>query len=398
VFTAPVDLSSSAANPQVATDPDGDSVFAWEFTANRVQMRTMSSAGVLGPVLEGGSASGTADFEPRVAIDDQGDAVFAFTRLSSTEGVLARRLRAGDVSLSGLIAISPANQGVSAPEIATDANGDTVFTWVNFEAFSHPRVQARVMSSRGVLGPIRNLSALNQDGRAPQVAMDAAGNSVIAWVREDGVDGDNDIVQARTMTVNSSLGPTVNVSNSGGRAFAPDVATDEDGDTTFTWLRFDGVRDRAQARQMSAGGTLTGPVTLTAGQSALTPHVATDLDGDSVFTWEINATNDRIQTRSLSSAGTLGAVRNVTTSNESLAPQVASADSGASVFTWLRFDGAFDRAQVRTMNAAGTLAATVDLSAAGADAESPQVAIAATTGDVAATWERSGVVQASTGP
>ena len=50
------------------------------------------------------------------------------------------------------------------------------------------------------------------------------------------------------------------------------------------------------------------------------------------------------------------------------------------------------------MTAAGALGGITDLSAAGADADAPQVAMSATTGDIAVTWTRAGVVQASTGP
>jgi hypothetical protein len=217
VFTVVPDVASGglgAANPQVATDANGDSALTWEFdvsaTEQRVQARTMPPSGALGPVhdLSGGDFD---DFGPRVAIDAQGDSVFAWTRPSPSNAVLARRLSAGASTPGPAFQVSPGgvpNPGVSAPEVATDANGDTVFTWVNLGSFTGiDRVQARTMTSRGVLGTIRNVSPSGQIASHPQVATDASGDSVITWVREDGVDGDNDIVQARTMTVNGSLGP-----------------------------------------------------------------------------------------------------------------------------------------------------------------------------------------------
>jgi hypothetical protein len=69
-----------------------------------------------------------------------------------------------------------------------------------------------------------------------------------------------------------------------------------------------------------------------------------------------------------------------------------------SALVWLRFDGTNDRVQARPMTAAGAFGSTSDLSAAGADAETPQISMASTTGTAAATWERNGVVQASRGP
>jgi hypothetical protein len=400
-FSAPVDLASTAANPQIATDGDGDSAITWEFGAGggRVQARTMSATGTLGPVLELGSASDTTDRLPRVAIDASGDAVFMWV---ANNFVLGRRLSAaGTLGPTFQISLGGQTGPFSSPDVATDLNGDTVFTWVNNGSFlSGPRVQARTMTKRGVLGTVRNVSPAGERGTDVQVAADDSGDSVLTWVHEDGVDGDNDVVQARTMTVNGSLGAITDLSAAAGRAFAPQVATDADGDTTFTWLRFDGIRDRVQARTMNSAGVLAATFNITTGgTSATDPVVATDATGDSVFAFErFEAPTDRIQARTRI-GGALSAITNLSaTPGEAFAPQVASNDAGASALVWLRFDGTNDRVQARPMTAAGAFGSTSDLSAAGADAETPQIAMASTTGTAAATWERNGVVQASRGP
>ena len=87
-WTAPQDVSATAANPQVAMDANGDSALAWEFGAvnGRVQGRTMTAAGALAPVFELGSAGDTtADF-PRVATDATGDSVFMWAKGPSCWG------------------------------------------------------------------------------------------------------------------------------------------------------------------------------------------------------------------------------------------------------------------------------------------------------------------------
>jgi len=399
-FSPPVDLAATAANPQIATDGDGDSAITWEFgpSGGRVQARTMSATGTLGSVLELGSTSDTTDRFPRVAIDTQGDAVFMWVNSSF---VLGRRLSAAGTLGPAFQISRPGDPGpFFAPDVATDLNGDTVFTWVTNSSFSGSRVQARTMTKRGVLGTIRNVSPAGEIGTHPQVASDDSGDSVLTWVHEDGVDGDNDVVQARTMTVNGSLGPIADLSAAAGRAFAPQVATDADGDTTFTWLRFDGIRDRVQARTMNPAGVLAATFNITtSGTSATDPALATDATGDSVFAFErFEAPTDRIQARTRI-GGVLSGITNLSAvGGEAFQPQVASNDAGASVLVWLRFDGTNDRVQARPMTAAGAFGSTSDLSAAGADAEAPQVSMASTTGTAAATWERNGVVQASRGP
>lgn len=398
-FSAPVDLvGANAANPQVATDANGDSAIAWEITGlNDVQARTVSSAGVLGPVLDLSVGAGNADIDVHAAIDSLGNTVFVWNRITPGDpGIIMRRLSATGT-------LGPASEitfgipgGFSDPQVATDSNGDTVFTWNN-----GGRVQAKTMTSRGVLGSLRNVSPVNEAADGGEVASDATGDSVITWELDQGGDGDNDVVQARTISVNGSLGPVLAVSAPGQRAFAPQVATDGDGDTKFAWLRFDGNRDRVQARTMSAGGVLGTITNITSsGPSAIAPQVATDVDGDSALTWERHEGGfDRAQARTMSDTSVLGAITNLSsTGGEAFGQQVASAASGASAYTWLRFDGTVDRVQARTMNAAGTFAGVVDLSAAGVDAEAPQVAMAATTAAIVVTWERAGAIQFSKGP
>jgi hypothetical protein len=405
-FGAPVDVASGglgAANPQVAADATGDSALTWELEASgtdqRVQARTLSAAGALGTVHELGSTTGTTDRFARVATDRAGDSVFAWARSEPSDSVLGRRLSASG-TLSSIFGISSGGGPFSALDVATDRNGDTVFTWVNL-GFFPARVQARTLSASGAFSPIRNVSPAGEIGSQPQVATDRSGDSVITWVLEDGVDGDGDIVQARQISVNGSLGPIKDLSAPAGRAFAPQVATDEDGDVAFTWLRFDGNRDRAQGRTMTSAGALGSTFTLTpSGPSARDPQVAIDVDGDSVFTWQrFEGDADRVQARTRTAAGVLGAITNLSAAGEdAYAPRVASRDNGESVFVWLRFDGANDRVQARTMSAGGALGAVQTVSAAGADALTPQVAIGSSSGPAVATWELAGVVQASRGP
>src|SRR4051812_18977958 len=75
------------------------------------------------------------------------------------------------------------------------------------------------------------------------------------------------------------------LSDAGQSALFPQVAVDADGDAVFTWRRDDGSGNfccfRAQARARSAAGTLSAVQTLpTGGRDAFDPHVAVDPDGD----------------------------------------------------------------------------------------------------------------------
>ena len=149
---------------------------------------------MLGSTLEIGGPSDTTDYGADVAIDSQGDAVFAYAD-SNFDSIIARRLSAtGTLATPQSIASNMINQP-SPPDIASDANGDTVVAWINTGNFTGHRVQARTMNSRGVLGQTRTVSpsyAGNQPVVDQHVATDASGDSVVIWTHLDGLDGETD--------------------------------------------------------------------------------------------------------------------------------------------------------------------------------------------------------------
>jgi hypothetical protein len=82
---------------QVAVDDDGDAVFTWSITRNGaginehgvVEARTLSAAGVLGPIQEV-STTGFSSGTPRVAVDSDGDAVVTWSNLATRTNSLLR--------------------------------------------------------------------------------------------------------------------------------------------------------------------------------------------------------------------------------------------------------------------------------------------------------------------
>ena len=128
-FSPPVTLSKPGATaPQIASDADGDAVAVWSNSENRVRARTISAAGVLGPVPT----------------------------------------------------LSAAGQSVAYPQIASDADGDAVAVWRGWDAGSDYRIQARQISAAGTLGAIETLSGYVEE--APQIASDADGDAVAVWL------------------------------------------------------------------------------------------------------------------------------------------------------------------------------------------------------------------------
>ena len=87
---------------------------------------------------------------------------------------------------------------------------------------------------RGRLRPRVDLSAAGQAAMAPQVAMDADGNTHYVWVRWNGTNG---IVQTRRRAADGTLGAVQDLSAAGGDALSAQVAVGPDGSAHFVWQR-----------------------------------------------------------------------------------------------------------------------------------------------------------------
>ncbi len=391
-WTNPLTLSGagqSVTDPQVAVDADGDAVFAWarsDGTNQRIEARGRSAAGALGAV-QSISAAGQDASSPRVAIADDGDAVFVWARSDGTDQRIQARARSAAGVLGPVQTLSPAGRNAFQPEVAIDDDGDAVFAWRLFDG-TNQVIQGRVRSAAGAVGALLSLSAAGQNAFNPQVAIDDDGDAVFTWERSDGV---NQRVEARARAAGGSLSAVQLLSAAGRDAGAPQVAIDDDGDAVFTWERSDGTNQRIQARARSAAGVLGAIENLSGpGENASVPQVAVDADGDAVFTWErSDGTNQRIQARARSAIGALSGVQTLSVAGQDAeAPQVAVDADGDAVFVWERVDNSGnERIQAQTRSAAGALGVVQTLSVAGRDAHFAQVAID-DDGEAAATWQR----------
>jgi hypothetical protein len=349
------DAGEDASMPQVAVDADGDAVLTWrrfDGTNNRIQARARSAAGTLSPV-ETLSTSGRNADTPQVAVDPAGDAVFSWSRSDGTNWRAQVRARSADGTLSAVKHLSPIAGNAFYPQVGVDAGGDAVFVWERYDG-ANWRVQTLARSAAGTLSPVQTLSDAGQSALFPQVAVDDDGDAAFTWRRFDGSGAFCCFrAQARARSAAGTLSAVQTLSSSGRTAFDPHVAVDADGDAVFTWVRDDASDTsccfRVQAKARSAAGILSGVQNLSeAGQNAQWPRVAVDAGGDAVFTWErSDGTNVRIQARTRSATGALSRpVRTLSSAGQDAkTPQVAVNTTGDAVATWRRSDGTNTRIQ-----------------------------------------------------
>lgn len=374
-----------ALGAQVAADNRGNAVYAWSSSdpaaANgRVQMRTRSAKGVLGPIVD--LSDGTSDaFDVHVAVNARGAAAFSWVEFDAANGVSVKTRSRSTRGVLGPVAdVSEPGADAFELRVAISTAGNVMVTWTAFDLTTFRlQAKARSRSASGELGAVGQLGDPALDSFGSQVAIDEAGAAVFAWTQGDPATG-RTRVQARKRSTTGALGPIADLSDAARNVADVRLAVEGDGDAVFGWLVFDDVTFRAavQTRSRSRSGRL-GPIgdLSASADDAWDPALAVDDDGDAVVTWWVpGPTGARVEARSRSARGLIGP--RVTLSagaDDGYEPQVAVSGDGDAVFTWLAFNRDGVRVQARSRSHRGLLGPRMDLSRPAQDAFSAQIDI-----------------------
>jgi hypothetical protein len=344
------DSGQDAFNPKVAVDPAGDATIVWsryDGSNWRIQARTLSQFGVVGVAPIAVSDTGVSGSEPQVGVDAAGNAVITWIANDGVTDRIQTRTLTPAGALGPVLEVSTPGRNTWEPRLAVAPTGDTVLTWIEFDG-TNERIYANTLSAAGVLGGPVSISAAGQDGHYSEVATDAAGNARLVWMRFDGVD---DRVQTRSLSAAGVRGAVTTLSDPGGSANFPQLSIDPAGNTFFAWQRFDGTEDRAQFSTLSAGGVFGMPVTVSnPGEPASSTQIAADTAGTAVVSYlRSDGTNTRVRARRVNLAGGFMTVRTLSDAGQNAYyPELAANGAGAAVVAWRRNDGTDDRIQLST--------------------------------------------------
>jgi hypothetical protein len=206
----------------------------------RVRARARSAAGALSPI-QTLSAPGQNALFPQVAVADGGDAAFVWQRFDGSSFRAQTRVRSAAGALTATQTLSAAGQNADVPRVGVDADGDAVFAWQRFDGTS-TRVQARARSAGGALSPVQTLSAAGQIAVQPQIGVDADGDAVVAWLQ----DGPTDLIHARQRAADGALFATQILSDTDTNSAFPALGVAADGDVVTAWERSDGANNRIE--------------------------------------------------------------------------------------------------------------------------------------------------------
>lgn len=296
--------------------------------------------------------------DARVAIDDQGNAIIAWTQFDGFhDQVFMSELRAGSWAhpSSLLEHISVGGTAIhSGPAVAMDSAGDALITWTqsdgsSFQVFmseyrsgswSHPSSLADHISVAGS-------SAL----APPAVAMSDNGEALIAWTQSDGTDHQIFVSEYRSgsWTHPADLTDHLSVSGSGNFTGWPDVAMDGAGDAVIAWAQFDGSSLWQVFKSEYRSGSWAHPSDLSDnispdGSSAYNPRVAMDDAGSSIIVWNQRVGNHhqifKSECRSGSWTHPSGPADHISPDgNEAGGAVVEMTDAGDSIIVWVQKGG-----------------------------------------------------------
>jgi hypothetical protein len=374
------------ADPQVAIDTDGDAVFTWEQRDSegrlRVEARRRSADGVFGPIHILSGRSQIVLFH-RLAIDAAGNALVAWTLRpqSGPDHPQFRALFADDTlgPIENLASVLPADNA----QVAVNATGNAVFAWRRPTSANTGVIEARTRSVAGALGPIQRVSFAGQQTFQPNVAINADGEAVFAWVCLFESQG---VVQARRRSAAGEFAPVRQNLDVGD---FPQTAIDRDGNSIIIWPDRRSP-PRVQMRTLSSTNALgpRQPISQGSGVVIGLVRIAMNAAGDSVFGFPQadQAGNIRAKARARSAAGVFGPDQTLSGLPSIFGSLVVAGidGRGRSLFAWTHSDGTFLRIEARTRRAAGGLGQVKTLSPAGT-AISPRIAMNAR-GDAVLSW------------
>jgi hypothetical protein len=376
------DLSAKGATavaPQVAVGPDGAATAVWSARDEgrfAVFARRLSADAAPGAVTQLSAPSGDA-LSPQLALAPDGTATVVWSGFDGAHFVVqARRIAADGKPEPDVIDLSEAGQDATEPQVAVAPDGTATVVWKRFNGF-HPFVQERRIAADGTPEPqVETLSAPRQDAVEPQVAVAGDGAALIVWSR---FDGSNSIVQAQAVSPEGApQGAPTDLSATEVNSVEPQLGLAADGSAAVVWSRTDGSGTVIQYRRLAGDGApLGGVVNLSAAGRSAEPQIAIASGGGATAVWDrFDGSSFVVQSRRVSAAGIpQGTVDLSASGRDAASPQVALGEDGRADVVWTRFDGSAWIVQERRLDAVGAPdGGARSLSAGGRGAGAPQVA------------------------
>jgi hypothetical protein len=295
----------------VAMDPNGDFVVAYQvlntstylygISAQRFNLAGSPQGSTI--ILNDGSSDSASGSLPKVAMDSAGDFTIAFQGYdSNSHGVFAQRYNTSGTPQGSVFRVNtPQADNQGAPSIAMDSAGDFVIAWLDGGTAQTAGVYAQLYNSSGVAQGGNTAISTVAGASDPSVAMEPTGQFVVAWQFTQTANTPGIEAQRFDASGNALTGVVTLSSPESYFQTHPAVAIDGDGDFVVAW-ESDGVNGTASslgtilAQRVNSGGTLIGPTqflpSTQTGDSQTAAELASNPGGNAIIVWQSQPNSD----------------------------------------------------------------------------------------------------------
>jgi hypothetical protein len=286
----PVPISTpglESFSPTVVVDAAGAATVVWEVEEDEaigIVAASRTAAGAWGPPQAIGSEGEAVEQPPQLAGDDPGDVIAAWTREEGGHSVIEAASRPPGGAWSAPAPISLGGEEAREPRIAIDQSGDAAAIW---EASAGAEEVARAASrpAGGAWGAPTLVSATGEEAAFPVVGLDAGGDLTAVWERTDAT---NFVIREADRGAGGTWSTPLRLSPSGVDSVVPELAVDPGDDATAVWERSasGGTEDVVEAASRPGAGAWGEPTPLSpAGGTAQLQKVGLDAAGDATAVW-----------------------------------------------------------------------------------------------------------------
>jgi hypothetical protein len=230
--------------PRVLIAPDDDALITWEESGDGVMLRSLSRDGGTSSIERVSQPAEGRTILGRASVNAGGKVAFWWAREDDNEETWTgyARLRSRSGGWGPIRAITPSVDSLIIGGVAVDDNGDALFAWTQADAGGqNVTFRTRRLLAAGDLSPSQVLAGSEGFQFSTGPALGAGGTAHFAWV------GPAHRVTTRSVGRDGTLGPVRTLSGAGEVANWPIISSDGNGGVAATWSITGGTNPRVQA-------------------------------------------------------------------------------------------------------------------------------------------------------
>jgi hypothetical protein len=223
---------------------------------------------------------------PRIALDADGNGVLVWQQggaTRATDRLWLSQFRAGGAWDTPRPLNMPGKGHAERPQVVFDSAGNLLLAWTQSDG-TRRNIWAVRVSSAGTWGEMQLLEQRDGDAAELSLAADGKGNAFAVWRQDSGAGSG---IWSTRYTAASGWGPAQRLENGfPGSAERPALAVDAAGNALVAWQTHDTDGSNVWSARFRAGQSWSRPVRLNRDAVAASPHVVLDRQGNGIAVWQ----------------------------------------------------------------------------------------------------------------